>query len=85
MTGESVEDMNPPKLYETGRPQGYVGCKAPMFSFTRLRYVGVMQSWRQRRAYRTRCCPYRRFVSGVFPPLGFSLCTPFVLEGTKGR
>lgn len=37
MTGESVEDMNPPKLYETGRPQGYVGCKAPMFSFTRLR------------------------------------------------
>lgn len=39
MTGESVEDMNPPKLYETGRPQGYVGCKAPMFSFTRLRYL----------------------------------------------
>ncbi|CAN0091658.1 unnamed protein product, partial [Hapterophycus canaliculatus] len=29
--------MNPPKLYETGRPKGYVGCKAPMFSFTRLR------------------------------------------------
>lgn len=37
MTGEDVEDMNAPKLYETGRPQGYVGCKAPMFSFTRLR------------------------------------------------
>lgn len=37
MTGETVDDMNPPKLYETGRPQGYVGCKAPMFSFTRLR------------------------------------------------
>lgn len=38
MTGNSAEDMNPPKLYETGRPKGYVGCKAPMFSFTRLRY-----------------------------------------------
>lgn len=38
MTGEGVDDMNPPKLYETGRPNGYVGCKAPMFSFTRLRY-----------------------------------------------
>lgn len=37
MTGEGVDDMNPPKLYQTGRPQGYVGCKAPMFSFTRLR------------------------------------------------
>lgn len=37
MTGEAVADMNPPKLYETGRPKGYVGCKAPMFSFTRLR------------------------------------------------
>lgn len=37
MTGESVDDMNAPKLYETGRPNGYVGCKAPMFSFTRLR------------------------------------------------
>ncbi|CAB1117947.1 unnamed protein product [Ectocarpus sp. CCAP 1310/34] len=37
MTGKSVEDMNAPKLYETGRPHGYVACKAPMFSFTRLR------------------------------------------------
>ncbi|CAM9447351.1 unnamed protein product, partial [Choristocarpus tenellus] len=37
MCDSSYEDMNAPKLYDTGRPQGYVGCKAPMFSFTRLR------------------------------------------------
>ncbi|CAM9578594.1 unnamed protein product, partial [Discosporangium mesarthrocarpum] len=37
MLDNDYADMNAPKLYETGRPQGYVGCKAPMFSFTRLR------------------------------------------------
>ncbi|CAM9789363.1 unnamed protein product, partial [Phaeothamnion confervicola] len=37
MVGADVAPMNLPKLHETGRPQGYVGCKAPMFSFTRLR------------------------------------------------
>ncbi|CAM9583970.1 unnamed protein product [Chrysoparadoxa australica] len=37
MCATSVEDMNLPQLYETGRPKGYVGCKSPMFSFTRLR------------------------------------------------
>lgn len=37
MAGASYEDMSLPQLGESGRPAGYVGCKAPMFSFTRLR------------------------------------------------
>merc|ERR1719326_2762646 len=37
MMGADCKDMNLPALGETGRPSGYVGCKAPMFSFTRLR------------------------------------------------
>lgn len=37
MTGADYSDMPLPQLGELGRPQGYVGCKAPMFSFTRLR------------------------------------------------
>ena len=35
--GADVSHMNLPKLHETGRPAGYVGCKAPMFSFMRLK------------------------------------------------
>lgn len=35
--GAEVESMNLPKLGERNRPNGFVGCKAPMFSFTRLR------------------------------------------------
>jgi len=37
MVGEDVTGMNLPQLGQTGRPAGYVGVKAPMFSFTRLR------------------------------------------------
>jgi len=37
MLGQDVSDMNLPKLGERKRPDGYVGVKAPMFSFTRLR------------------------------------------------
>jgi len=37
MLGHPVDGMDLPKLGERGRPNGYVGCKAPMFSFTRLR------------------------------------------------
>eukprot|EP00952_Eustigmatos_sp_NYUAD-ZCMA_P008522 35497-Eustigmatos_ZCMA.PRE.1 len=39
MVGKDVSQNKPPLplLGETGRPQGYVGVKAPMFSFTRLR------------------------------------------------
>jgi len=37
MMKKDVSSMNLPKLWETGRPMGYVGCKAPMFSFTRLK------------------------------------------------
>jgi carbamoyl-phosphate synthase (ammonia) len=36
MVGESVADMPLPPLGTRNRPQGYVGVKAPMFSFTRL-------------------------------------------------
>ena len=36
MVGESVENMNLPKIGTRNRPSGYVGVKAPMFSFTRL-------------------------------------------------
>ena len=36
MVGESVEHMNLPQLGTRNRPAGYVGVKAPMFSFTRL-------------------------------------------------
>ena len=36
MVGESVEHMNLPNIGTRGRPNGYVGVKAPMFSFTRL-------------------------------------------------
>jgi carbamoyl-phosphate synthase (ammonia) len=35
--GRPTDDMNLPTLNTTGRPKGYVGVKAPMFSFTRLR------------------------------------------------
>jgi len=37
MVGEDTSDMNLPTLETTDRPKGYVGVKAPMFSFTRLR------------------------------------------------
>jgi len=37
MVGESTEDMNLPTLETRDRPKGFVGVKAPMFSFTRLR------------------------------------------------
>mmetsp|Transcript_34200 Transcript_34200/g.90093 ORF Transcript_34200/g.90093 Transcript_34200/m.90093 type:complete len:1005 (+) Transcript_34200:1501-4515(+) len=37
MMGAPYEDMDLPQLGQTNRPSGYVGCKAPMFSFTRLR------------------------------------------------
>ena len=37
MMAEQYSDMNLPQLGERNRPAGYVGCKAPMFSFTRLR------------------------------------------------
>lgn len=37
MVGEDITNMNLPQLGQTGRPKGYVGVKAPMFSFTRLR------------------------------------------------
>mmetsp|Transcript_44556 Transcript_44556/g.90012 ORF Transcript_44556/g.90012 Transcript_44556/m.90012 type:complete len:1247 (-) Transcript_44556:249-3989(-) len=37
MMGQPIDDMNLPNLGERNRPSGYVGCKAPMFSFTRLR------------------------------------------------
>lgn len=36
MVGESVDDMNLPTIGTRNRPSGYVGVKAPMFSFTRL-------------------------------------------------
>jgi len=45
MVNVSSEDMNLPTLETHNRPSGYVGVKAPMFSFTRLRgsdpYLGV--------------------------------------------
>ena len=37
MVGEDTDDMNLPNLDTRNRPSGYVGVKAPMFSFTRLR------------------------------------------------
>lgn len=38
MVGENTDDMNLPTLENCNdRPRGYVGVKAPMFSFTRLR------------------------------------------------
>jgi carbamoylphosphate synthase large subunit len=37
MLDEDTKDMNLPTLDTTNRPNGYVGVKAPMFSFTRLR------------------------------------------------
>jgi len=37
IVGEDTSDMNLPTLDTTDRPKGYVGVKAPMFSFTRLR------------------------------------------------
>lgn len=37
MVGEDTSDMNLPTLETRDRPKGYVGVKAPMFSFTRLR------------------------------------------------
>eukprot|EP00617_Octactis_speculum_P026137 CAMPEP_0185750740 /NCGR_PEP_ID=MMETSP1174-20130828/9510_1 /TAXON_ID=35687 /ORGANISM="Dictyocha speculum, Strain CCMP1381" /LENGTH=1498 /DNA_ID=CAMNT_0028427391 /DNA_START=102 /DNA_END=4595 /DNA_ORIENTATION=- len=37
MTGGDYSDMNLPQLGERNRPEGYVGCKTAMFSFTRLR------------------------------------------------
>eukprot|EP00593_Proboscia_inermis_P017340 CAMPEP_0171312608 /NCGR_PEP_ID=MMETSP0816-20121228/26728_1 /TAXON_ID=420281 /ORGANISM="Proboscia inermis, Strain CCAP1064/1" /LENGTH=48 /DNA_ID= /DNA_START= /DNA_END= /DNA_ORIENTATION= len=36
MVNVSTEDMNLPTLETRNRPSGYVGVKAPMFSFTRL-------------------------------------------------
>lgn len=36
MVGKSVEDMNLPSIGTRNRPSGFVGVKAPMFSFTRL-------------------------------------------------
>ena len=36
MVGESVADMPLPPIGTRNRPAGYVGVKAPMFSFTRL-------------------------------------------------
>merc|ERR1711975_124125 len=35
--GQDTTDMNLPTLDTVDRPKGYVGVKAPMFSFTRLR------------------------------------------------
>jgi carbamoyl-phosphate synthase (ammonia) len=37
MMGAPIDDMNLPALGDRNRPNGFVGCKAPMFSFTRLR------------------------------------------------
>lgn len=37
MVDEPTDDMNLPTLETQNRPKGYVGVKAPMFSFTRLR------------------------------------------------
>ena len=37
MVDEPTDDMNLPTLETRDRPKGYVGVKAPMFSFTRLR------------------------------------------------
>ncbi|KAL3916739.1 MAG: hypothetical protein SGILL_005041, partial [Bacillariaceae sp.] len=37
MVNEDTSDMNLPTLETRNRPSGYVGVKAPMFSFTRLR------------------------------------------------
>merc|ERR1711935_784344 len=37
IVGEDTSDMNLPTLETRNRPNGYVGVKAPMFSFTRLR------------------------------------------------
>lgn len=37
MVGEPTDDMNLPTLETRDRPKGYVGVKAPMFSFARLR------------------------------------------------
>merc|ERR1712157_453835 len=37
IVGEDTTNMNLPTLDTTNRPAGYVGVKAPMFSFTRLR------------------------------------------------
>jgi carbamoyl-phosphate synthase (ammonia) len=37
MVGVDTSDMDLPTLETTNRPNGYVGVKAPMFSFTRLR------------------------------------------------
>jgi carbamoyl-phosphate synthase (ammonia) len=37
MVGADTTDMDLPTLDTTDRPKGYVGVKAPMFSFTRLR------------------------------------------------
>merc|ERR1719215_1987228 len=37
IVGADTSDMNLPTLETRGRPSGYVGVKAPMFSFTRLR------------------------------------------------
>jgi len=37
MVGEDTSEMNLPTLETRNRPSGYVGVKAPMFSFTRLR------------------------------------------------
>jgi len=37
IVGEDTSDMNLPTLETRDRPKGYVGVKAPMFSFTRLR------------------------------------------------
>lgn len=37
MVGEETASMNLPTLDTKNRPKGYVGVKAPMFSFTRLR------------------------------------------------
>eukprot|EP00611_Tribonema_gayanum_P008561 TRINITY_DN1813_c0_g3_i4.p1 TRINITY_DN1813_c0_g3~~TRINITY_DN1813_c0_g3_i4.p1 ORF type:complete len:553 (+),score=213.70 TRINITY_DN1813_c0_g3_i4:368-2026(+) len=37
MVHKDTSAMPLPKLFETGRPKGYVACKVPMFSFTRLK------------------------------------------------
>merc|ERR1711865_1175438 len=37
MVNEDTSDMDLPTLETRNRPNGYVGVKAPMFSFTRLR------------------------------------------------
>ena len=39
MVNADYSDMDLPPLGTRNRPNGYVGCKAPMFSFTRLRIV----------------------------------------------